>query len=157
MKTDRPDFMTPFMKNNKDFGIMSREEILATFDFIIVGGLDTTATALTGIFNHLTKNKDVMSRLCMEIRLRFKEEEDITIDAIIGLKYLESVLNGGLRICNPIPGELLRVVPEGGDTYDGVFLTGGASRTYLVNSKRNKLTMITDQIGGPHLCGESVT
>ena len=138
MKTDRPDFMTPFMKHNKDFEIMSREEILATFNFIIVGGSETTATALTGIFNHLTKNKDVMSRLCTEIRTRFKEENDITIDATTDLKYLEAVLNEGLRICNPIPGGLPRVVPEGGDTYDGVFLPEGVSHTHLANININK-------------------
>jgi len=38
-KTDRPDFMTPFMKNKANYDIMSRDEILATFNFIIIGGV----------------------------------------------------------------------------------------------------------------------
>jgi len=49
-KGDRPDFMTPFMKKNVNFQIVSREEILSTFSFIIVGGSETSATALTGVF-----------------------------------------------------------------------------------------------------------
>ena len=127
LKTDRPDFMTPFMKNNLNFENMSRDEILSTFNFIIVGGSETTATTLTGIFNHLSRNERILQRLCTEIRTQFKKETDITIDHIHHLPYLEAVLNEGLRMCNPIPGGLPRVVPEGGDTYAGVYLPGGVS------------------------------
>ncbi len=129
LKTDRPDFMTPFMKNNVNFEHMSRDEILSTFNFIIVGGSETTATTLTGIFNHLSRNEHILHRLSAEIRAKFQREADITIDAIRDLPYLEAVLNEGLRMCNPIPGGLPRVVPEGGDTYAGVYLPGGVSNT----------------------------
>lgn len=129
LKTDRPDFLTPFMKNNISFEKMSREEILSTFNFIIIGGSETTATTLTGIFNHLSRNERILQRLCTEIRMRFKEEKEITIDAIQDLPYLEAVINEGLRMCNPIPGGLARVVPEGGDTYAGVYLPEGVSDT----------------------------
>jgi len=125
--TDRPDFMTSFMKNNVNFENMSRAEILSTFNFIIVGGAETSATVLTGLFNHLSRNEAVMHRLCSEIRGAFKREQDITIDACNGLPYLKAVLNEGLRMCNPIPGGLPRVVPPGGDTYSGVYLPGGVS------------------------------
>ena len=125
--TDRPDFMTSFMKNNANFENMSRAEILSTFNFIIVGGAETSATVLTGLFNHLSRNEAVMRKLCNEIRGTFKREEDITIDACKSLQYLEAVLNEGLRMCNPIPSGLPRVVPLGGDTYSGVYLPGGVS------------------------------
>lgn len=129
MKTDRPDFMTPFMRNNVDFENMSRDEILSTFNFIIVGGSETTATTLTGIFNHLAKNERIMQRLSAEIRTKYRREEDITIASLQSLPYLEAVLNEGLRMCNPIPGGLPRMVPEGGDTYCGVHLPGGVSNS----------------------------
>ena len=125
--TDRPDFMASFMKNNINFENMSRAEILSTFNFIIVGGAETSATVLTGLFNHLSRNDAIMRQLCDEIRAAFKREEDITIDACQGLPYLEAVLNEGLRMCNPIPSGLPRVVPPGGDTYSGVYLPGGVS------------------------------
>ena len=131
LKTNRPDFMTPFMKNNVDFQIMSRDEILSTFNFIILGGSETTATALTGIFNHLSRRPEIRSRLSKEIRATFKEEKDITIDAIRGLPYLEALINEGLRVCNPVPGGLPRIVPEGGDTYAGVYLPSGVSNIHL--------------------------
>lgn len=129
-KTDRPDFMKSFMEKNVNFETMSREEILSTFNFIIVAGSETPATTLTGIFNNLVKHEKIMKRLCTEIRSKFKEEKDITIDAIEDLPYLEAVLNEGLRMCNPIPGGLPRVAPEGGDTYAGVFVPGGVSLTH---------------------------
>lgn len=133
-KTNRPDFMTPFMKNNENFQTMSRDEILATFNFIIIGGSETTATVLTGIFNHLIKfdNQHVMSRLCKEIRTAFKREEDITIDSTRELPYLEAVINEGLRVCNPMPGGQPRVVPKGGDTFGGIFLPGGVGRVHFI-------------------------
>jgi cytochrome P450 len=157
LKTNRPDIMTPFMKNNVNFENMPRDEILSTFNFIIAGGSDNTATILTGIFNHLSRNEGILQRLCTEIRTKFQEEKDITIDAIQGLPYLEAVLNEGLRFCNPIPGGLPRVVPEGGDTYAGVYLPGGVS--YLVLA----VTIIqagsdnsSDEIRGPVLHRQSL-
>lgn len=129
--SERPDFMTAFMKNNVDFKIMSRDEILSTFGFIIVGGSETSATTLTGIFNHLSRRPEITARLSKEIRDRFKEERDIVIDAIHDLPYLQAVLDEGLRMCNPIPGGLPREVPEGGDTYAGVFLPGGVSHSAI--------------------------
>lgn len=143
LKSDRPDFMTPFMRNNVNFENMSRDEILSTFNFIIVGGSETTATTLTGIFNHLSlkENAHILQRLSEEVRTHFKEERDITIDAIHDLPYLEAVLNEGLRVCNPIPGGLPRVVPEGGDTYCGIYLPEGV-RLYPQIDHTRMLTIL---------------
>ena len=159
LKTDRPDFMTPFMKNNLNFENMSRDEILSTFNFIIVGGSETTATTLTGIFNHLSRSERILQRLCTEIRTKFKKETDITIDKIHSLPYLEAVLNEGLRMCNPIPGGLPRVVPEGGDTYAGVYLPGGVSIPFVPYHPQGgpNLMTFTDQAGSPHIYSQSIS
>ncbi|KAL8756901.1 MAG: hypothetical protein Q9184_004351 [Pyrenodesmia sp. 2 TL-2023] len=80
-----------------------------------------------------------MARLCEEIRSTFAKEEDITIEATKDLPYLEAVINEGLRVCNPIPGGLPPVVPEGCDTYSGIYLPGGTRlgvRTFAVNRSR---------------------
>ena len=66
-KTNRPDFMTSLMAKNTNFENMSRAEILSTFNFIVVGGAETSATVLTGIFNHLSRNEAILRRLCNEI------------------------------------------------------------------------------------------
>ena len=134
-KTDgcRPDFMTPFMQNNANYQIMSRDEIKSTFSFIILGGSETTAIPLTGLFNHLSRQPAILARVTKEIRDHFQSEKDIVLDALPGghvLPYLEAVINEALRMCNPLPSGLPRRVPEGGDTYSGVFLPAGVSLTH---------------------------
>lgn len=124
LKTDRPDFLTPFMKDNVNYENMSLGEIESTFAIIIVARSETTATSLCGTLNHLVKseNKGALEKLVREIRGTFVREQDITIEATKHLPYLEAVINEGLRICNPVPGGLPRVVPKGGDTYAGHFV-----------------------------------
>ncbi|PWY86713.1 putative RNA polymerase II mediator complex component Srb8 [Aspergillus heteromorphus CBS 117.55] len=139
-KTERPDFMTPFMKRNPNFESMSRDEILSSFTFIIVGGSETTATSMTGIFNHLCKpeSKEILARLTRDIRAAYAEEKEITLAKIntVELPYLDAVINEGLRIAHPVPAGLPRVVPPGGDEYAGVPLPEGTRigvRTFAVN------------------------
>ena len=139
LNTDRPDFMTPFMKKNSHFENVSTDEILSTFNFVIIAESETTATMLTVIFNLLSRSERILQRLCTEIRTKFKRETDITIDNIHDLPYLEAVLNEGLRMCNPIPGGLPRVVPEGGDTYAGVYLPGGVSNPFYTGSPTGRI------------------
>ncbi|KAF2196111.1 cytochrome P450 [Delitschia confertaspora ATCC 74209] len=134
--TSRKDFMSTFMENYVNFEVMSRKEILSTFNFVIVGGGETCATILTGIFCHLRLNEPVRSRLCEEVRARFEKEDDITIDAIKELPYLEAVSSEGLCMRNPIPFGLPRVAAKGSDTYCGVYLPEGTrigTRTLAVN------------------------
>lgn len=108
---------------------MSRDEILSSFSFIIVGGSETSATAMTGMFNHLamSRNREILDRLTREIRTAYKSEDEITLHNInsIQLPYLDAVINEGLRICHPVPAGLPRMVPSGGDEYAGVWLPEG--------------------------------
>lgn len=128
LKTDPPNFMTPFMKNNLDYKNMSHDKILSSFNFIIVGGSETTAIILTGIFNHLLTNESIWKHLNIDICSEFEKKYIyITISAIKGLPYLKAVINAGLHIYNSIPGSLPRIFPEGGDTYVGVYLSEGVS------------------------------
>ena len=124
LKTNRPDFFTPVMRDNVNFENMSIGEIESTFAILIVAGSETTSTVLAGIINHLVKAKNemVLQKLVTEIRGKFNLEEDIVIEDSKSLPYLEAVINEGLRLCNPVPGGLPRVVPKGGGIYGGHFL-----------------------------------
>ena len=130
-QAERPDFMTPFMKNNVDYKMMSKEEIFSNFSFIILGGSETTAAVSIGLINHLCRNPHIRARLTNEIRDCFLSEKDINLDtlndAASSLPYLEAVIQEALRMCSPIPTGLPRKVPPGGDTYCGVFLPAGVS------------------------------
>ena len=136
LEKDRPDFMTPFMKDNADFRHMSLGEIESTFAIIIVAGSETTATTLCGTVNYLVQNPKVLRKLVQEIRRSFAKDEDITIAAVKELPYLDAVINEGLRLCNPVPGGLPRVVPKGGDMYAGHWIPESVSPLYTFHVRK---------------------
>ncbi|CAD6591326.1 MAG: hypothetical protein ASARMPREDX12_005077 [Alectoria sarmentosa] len=122
LEQKRHDFMTPAIELNTDMQIMSLAEIQSTFSLLVVAGSGTTATALSGITNHLIQNPSVMQSLVSEIRGAFKAEKDITIESLRQLPYLCAVISEGLRVCNPIPMGRPRLVLTGGDTVCGHWL-----------------------------------
>jgi len=137
LETDRPDFMTPIMKD-ENFQTMSLDEIQSTFSIIVVAGSETTATTLCGTLNYITREtyRPVLQKLVAEIRSTFEKEDPITIETTQALPYLNTVLNEGLRLCNPVPGGLYRAVPKGGGTYAGYYVPEGTSiavRPYVMN------------------------
>jgi cytochrome P450 len=128
LETSRPDLMTPFLKNNPDYKYMSRGEIESTFTILIIAGSETTATVLSGILNYLTKNTDKLAILEDDVRKTFRSENEISIDTTRDIKYLNLVIEEGLRLCLPVPGALPRVVPPGGEVYVGHYVPGGVSK-----------------------------
>ena len=127
LEKKRHDFMTPIIENNADLQKMSLPEIESTFSILIVAGSETTATVLSGITNHLVQNPRVMQNLFSEIRGAFHDEKDMTIESLSHLPYLNAVISEGLRVCNPAPSGLPRLVPAGGEVVCGVWLPGNVS------------------------------
>ena len=124
MEKQRYDFMAPILESNKDMDKMSLSEIESTFSMLIIAGSETTATALSGITYQLTQNPLVMQTLVSEIRGIFQEERHITVHSVRALPYLNAVISEGLRVCNPAPAGLPRLVPPEGDTVCGLWLPG---------------------------------
>ncbi|KAL9118644.1 MAG: hypothetical protein Q9187_004808 [Circinaria calcarea] len=129
---ERDDFMTPMLKNNPNFEKMSIPEIESTTALLLLAGSETTSTVLCGTTNYLIQNPLELQKLEKEIRSSFQKELDITFRALQNLPFLNAVICEGLRLCNPVAGGILRVVPKGGDTVCGYFLPGGTHVT--VNS-----------------------
>lgn len=134
MDTSRPDLMTPFLRNNGDFQVMSKGEIQSTFALLIVAGSETTATSLLGTINYLASAPSVRNKLAAELDAVFASDSDIKLESLTHkpIPYLEATIKEGLRICNPVPGGLPRIVPPAGDVYAGVFLPGGVSIFYVL-------------------------
>ncbi|KAK1579224.1 cytochrome P450 CYP561D2P [Colletotrichum navitas] len=124
---NRKDFMSYILRNNKEDGNgMSHEEIHANSRAFIVAGSETTATALSGLTFHLTRNPDVYRNLVQEIREAFASEEEITTKSTKRLTYLHACLEETLRIYPPAAETPPRVSP--GDVIDGKFIPKG---TYI--------------------------
>lgn len=127
---ERPDIMSHFLREGGEKG-MEIGEINSNFGFLTTAGSETTATTLVGTLNYLIHNKDKLNILIKEIRETFHKPDEVTIDAVRNLPYLNAVLKEGLRLCPPIPWVLPRLVPEGGDVVCGAWLHGGVSSPAL--------------------------
>lgn len=106
---------------------MSRREMYRNSNIFMIAGTETTATLLSGLTYHLLRNPDKMSKLVAEIRQTFATDEDITIERLQALKYLNACVEEGLRMYPPVPAGLPRVVPQGGLSLDGRFVPEGVS------------------------------
>lgn len=129
LETQRDDFVTPLIKNNKDMQLMTMEEIESTLNIIILAGSVTTSTALSGIISKLVQYPKVLELLVTEIRGNFSREEDITMTATKNLPYLNACISEGLRTCTPTPGGLARLAPAGGATVYGRWLPEDVSQS----------------------------
>lgn len=122
LETIRNDFITPVIEKNSDFKSMSIAEVEATSAIFIAAGSETTGTTLCGTVNYLTQNPLELEKLVAEIRSAFPDESEINLAAVKELPFLDAVIHEGLRLCNPIPGGLPRIVPKGGSTVCGHFI-----------------------------------
>jgi cytochrome P450 len=91
------------MIQRDDEGIhgLTLPELQATASVIIVAGSETTVSVLTGAINYLVRNPAKFDRICLEIRARFSNEDDMSLAALEDLSYLNVVIQEGLRLCNP--------------------------------------------------------
>jgi len=126
MVTDRPDFMSFILKYNDEKGL-SIPEIRSNSNVLIPGGSETTSTFLTGTTWFLLKNPSTYKALADEIRGTFTSSKDITIANTVPLKYLNAVIEEGLRIYPPVPSNSPRVIPDDGASVLGEWLPGGTS------------------------------
>ena len=129
MKTDRKDFMSyalRAMEKGDPTSMMSNEEIMTTFEVLMVAGSETTATLLSGVTYQLLENPNVLRKLVAEIRSSFAHSHEITMVSVNNLKYQLAVLEEALRIMPPVATTLRRLVPSGkGEVVGGHFVPGG--------------------------------
>ncbi|KAI1761905.1 cytochrome P450 [Hypoxylon sp. FL1150] len=121
---ERPDIMSSVAVSD-ELGGLSTDETNVTFMVLTTAGSETTATVLGGTLNYLVNCRDKLELLTQEIRSRFQRDDEITLDSLRNLPYLNATISEGLRLCPPIPWVLPRRVPPGGDTVCGKWLPGG--------------------------------
>jgi len=91
---------------------------------LIIAGSETTATTVGALTYWLCRTPDVYAKLKDEVRGRFETSSEINSSAAT-FPYLTAVINEIMRLVPPIPFGSPRVVPEGGETIDGVMIPGG--------------------------------
>jgi cytochrome P450 len=128
-KTDRPDIWTYVLRHSEDEehkgkGLLPLEMYSNATTFMLAG-TETTATELSGLTYYLLKHPEKMARLVKEIRTAFISLDDMHMNELAKLPYLNACLEEGLRIYPPVPGLLPRtVLPEGAEV-GGRWVPGG--------------------------------
>ncbi|KAI4666450.1 uncharacterized protein J4E79_002488 [Alternaria viburni] len=116
---DHRDFIWYILKQREKKNEVSDDEVIMNAALFIVAGSETTATELCGLTNYLLRNPVIFQKLKDELRSAVKTEEDINMDVLGSLPYMNACIEEGLRIFPPVPVGLLRTVPKGGSLIDG--------------------------------------
>jgi cytochrome P450 len=130
-KSDRKDFIYYILRQSKRIEL-SQDEIIVNGALFIVAGSETTAMTLSAMTNFLIAHPEKFQKLKNEIRGIFHTEEDVTVEKVTNLAYLNACIEETLRMLPPAPIGFLRSIPAGGDTVDGEFLPAGVSASFAV-------------------------
>jgi cytochrome P450 len=144
--SDRPDFMSYVLKYNDEKG-MSREEIQATFNVLMIAGSETTATLLAGCIYLLQTHPRVRQKLHAEIRDTFLDDKEISMLSVSQLTYLDAVIEESLRLYPPVPIALGRITPPEGAVICGHWVSGNVC--LLQTGLSYQLTIIQVSVGIP--------
>ncbi|KAK4205300.1 putative isotrichodermin C-15 hydroxylase [Triangularia verruculosa] len=127
--TERGDFMSYILRYNEgDEKGMSEGEIIENTNLLIIAGSETTATQLSGTTFWLLMDKEGRyERLVNEIRGRFADEKEITLQAVGGLEYMDACFEEAFRMYPPVPLALPRRTPGKGEYIEGYWVPGGTA------------------------------
>ena len=73
-------------------------DLIINTNVIVGAGAETSAGTLTAVTSLLIDNPDQHERLKLEVRSAFKDESEITADAVSRLPYLVACIDEALRL-----------------------------------------------------------
>ncbi|KAL8788329.1 MAG: hypothetical protein Q9213_001726 [Squamulea squamosa] len=104
----------------------TRDELVAEASLFIVGGTDTTITAISATLFYLLKSPAALQRVASEVRAAFQNVDSIRMGTTLeGCTYLTACITEALRICPPTGSLLPREVLPGGITIGNEFFPAG--------------------------------
>ncbi|KAK0640198.1 NAD-dependent protein deacetylase hst2-1 [Lasiodiplodia hormozganensis] len=116
----KPDIWGLVLDKGKD--LISLGQMHANSSLFMIAGTETTATLLSGLTWYLLKNPDKLKKAVEEVRSR--SEEDLSLEELPRLPYLNACFEEGLRVYPPVPIGLPRETPEGGNMICGEWVPG---------------------------------
>lgn len=122
---EHEDLWSKILAKDDQEGGLSMGEHESNASLFMIAGTETTATALSGTLYHLLRNPQMMQQLVDEIRSSFTDFDDVTLEDMARMKYLQAVLQEGLRMYPPVPIALPRLVAEEGLEIEGKFVPAG--------------------------------
>lgn len=128
-RVEREDMLQYFIDARDRNGYrMSRDEIHAETTLLIMAGSEPTAGQMTMFIKDLVNSPQVYDRLIKEIDSYFEANPDseiIPYRDTANLPYLNACFKETLRMHPSVGSILPRVVPDGGDTFYGIWVPPG--------------------------------
>lgn len=128
-KTRNPeyiDFMSHLLQAEEK-GRLTIPDLVANANLMVIAGSETTATILSGTTYYLLTHPHVMEKLVHEVRTSFNSPDDININEVSKLKYINGVLDESFRLYPPAAGSHPRITPPEGAMILGEWLPGNVS------------------------------
>ncbi|KAF2091421.1 benzoate 4-monooxygenase cytochrome P450 [Saccharata proteae CBS 121410] len=127
-ETERPDIWSLVMRRKDDaLKALTMGEMLANAEVFMIAGTETTATLLSGCTFYLLKNPDVMKKLAEEVRGSFASKEEMTLESLRRLPFMNACLEEALRMYPPVPVGLPRRTPRQGFEVCGKLVPGNVT------------------------------
>lgn len=126
-----PDMLGSFVKNG-----LSQQEAESESMLTILGGSDSTATAIRMTLLYILTTPSAYTRLIAELDANVNSSSQPLIQFAVAKKlpYLQACIKEGLRMWPPFAGLQSKIAPPGGETVNGVFLPGGLEIGYNQHS-----------------------
>jgi cytochrome P450 len=121
----KPDIWSFVLRHQVRGKGLTIDEMYANAAMFLIAGSETTSTSLSGVLFYLMTNPLVYEQLVGEIRSTFKSSADISLRTVSGMRYLNAVLQEGLRIYTPGGVGIARFVPSGGAEICGDYIPEG--------------------------------
>lgn len=124
----RPDIVSGILARVDRPGGITRNELYADSQILMMAGSETGATLLAVAVYYLLRNPDRLARLQEEVRGGLSgagEDGAVSYASVARLPYLLAVINESLRIHPSLPAGINRVVPQGGALIDGRYVAEG--------------------------------
>ncbi|EHL03048.1 putative Pisatin demethylase [Glarea lozoyensis 74030] len=119
-KIQKRDMLGSFIRHG-----LTKSELVSETSLQIIAGSDTTAATIRATLLYIVSNPRVYNKLRLEIDSTLTTGNIIPSSIARELPYLQAVIKEGIRMWPggslPVP----KVVPPGGDTFNGIFLPGG--------------------------------
>jgi cytochrome P450 family 628 len=127
MDPSEPDIMSYLLDGDKFFDDPALEYQLFTGDarLLVIGGSDTTATALSFLFYYLAADPSLQQNALEELKAHgLTASEDIDVQVVQDLPYLNALINEILRLHPPVPSAPVRDTPPEGLHVGQLFIPG---------------------------------
>ncbi|KAE9580330.1 Cytochrome P450 monooxygenase rdc4 [Colletotrichum fructicola] len=93
-----PDLWSRILGMEKESESLTMEEQYANGFLFMTAGTETIASALSAITFYLLQNPQHLEKVTKEVRLRFSTSEDMSLEALASLPYLQAVIQEGVGL-----------------------------------------------------------